>query len=399
MDKRTRKPKVNRSLGWILAAVTAGLALSCADGGGESGGRSVCSLASASPATGDPAGGEQVLLTGSGFVAGMQAVFGTGLSPSVVVLDPNSAMVETPPSAIAAVVDVAVILPSGRTCVLRGGYTYNGPCIGGCPGCALGAVAPAEGPLAGGSTIWILGNGFLAGAEVVFGTQLSPDVTVIDWFEIRAVTPPSPIAGTVDVTVLKPSGTICRLPDGYVYGEGCAVTSVQPNVICPYVPERLTIMGNGFQDGAIVSLGSVTLVRVQVLDPWTIEAYTPEQGIGPVLGASLPVGVTNPDGRTCMLPDAVSWSIPPPTPPCTVAGISPDTGPVAGGQRIVISGTGFAATDRVFFGLFEVAAVTLLPGGALEVISPPADNIGGAFVRVVDTDCSRQPCLDFYTYQ
>lgn len=387
----------------LLMALAAGLALGCSRGGGGDPGRD-CTVDSVSPAIGDPVGAETVTIEGSGFQFGMQVVFGTSLSPSVTVLDSWTATAETPPSPVDAVVDVAVILPSGRTDVLEDGYTYDGPCLqGGCPGCLLWAVLPDEGPLAGGATVSILGAGFVGGEKVVFGTTLSPQVTLISWNEIRAITPPSPIAGWFDVRVLSPaSGSLCTLPDGYGYGAGCALTDVSPLILCSLVQERVTITGSGFQEGAVVEFLSqmqpiMWAQDVTVIDENTIEALTPpppSAGHGP-----MGVQVVNPDGRTCFLPDAVTFEMGPPTPGCGITGIQPIAGSTAGGETVVISGFRLAETDRVLFGADEALSVTLLPTGDLEVITPPSEEPGPVIVYVTDRACSHGCLFQSYTYQ
>lgn len=397
---------MKRFSAYILAVALAGLGVTCGGGSSSDSGGSGCLVTSISPDTGDPFGGEMVTITGVGFGPGMRVVFGTTEGTAVNVLGSTSATVMTPFSPVDLTVDVTVILSTGQTCALKDAFTFNGPCAGGaCPGCLLGVVDPAEGPELGGATVTIVGAGFFPGALVVFGTRLAPDVVLKSSNEIQARTPSSPIPGPVDVSVINPLSTaVCTLEDGYTYGGGCAVSSVSPGLVCPYISETIFVTGNGFQPGAGVHLldngvPALTAAEVRVLSDTQIEFQLPTPIT--VFGVPFDVQVQNPDGLTCFLPDAVTFEVglnPPPD--CSVTGLNPPSGPVAGGTTVIISGTGLVGTDRVFFGLHEATSVTLLPGGELEVVTPPASAPGSAPVNIIDVNCSRL-CLPpgFFTYQ
>jgi len=94
----------------------------------------------------------------------------------------------------------------------------------------IASVSPGSGAPAGGNTVTISGEGFLAGqTSVAFGGTPSPQVTVLNGTTLRAVVPagaalPGPrgksrFAGrTVDVTVSRSPGE-STLVGGYTYGE------------------------------------------------------------------------------------------------------------------------------------------------------------------------------------
>lgn len=65
---------------------------------------------------------------------------------------------------------------------------------------SVSAVEPLLGPVGGGTSLTITGQGFAAGAQVTLGTVAATDVVVVSDSTITVVTPPAE-AGPVDVTV------------------------------------------------------------------------------------------------------------------------------------------------------------------------------------------------------
>jgi len=71
------------------------------------------------------------------------------------------------------------------------------------------AISPAGGTSAGGDTVTITGSGFAGATGVYFGS-VSAVMTVESDTEIVATSPPG--SGTVDVIVVKPTGTSAPSP-------------------------------------------------------------------------------------------------------------------------------------------------------------------------------------------
>lgn len=68
----------------------------------------------------------------------------------------------------------------------------------------LTAMSPTSGPIAGGSSVTLIGAGFLPGATVTFGPNPAITVTVINRTTITVTTPAHIVAGTVSVAVTNP---------------------------------------------------------------------------------------------------------------------------------------------------------------------------------------------------
>ena len=84
------------------------------------------------------------------------------------------------------------------------------------PPVAVTKVAPARGPLAGGTTVTITGTSLYAATGVSFGGTPAASLTVLSDTTVRAVSPPG--TGTVDVTVITPTATSAvSSADRYTY--------------------------------------------------------------------------------------------------------------------------------------------------------------------------------------
>jgi len=98
----------------------------------------------------------------------------------------------------------------------------------------------------------------------------------------------------------------------------------------------VTITGTGFVNGASVTIGGTAATNVTVVNDTSITATTPAGKAG-----QQDVRVTVPNG-SMTLTGGFIYGIPP-----TVATISPVSGPLAGGTKIIITGTGFVSGATV----------------------------------------------------
>ena len=87
-----------------------------------------------------------------------------------------------------------------------------------CEGMCITAIEPAEGPLSGGTSVQILGEGFGLDPQVFFG-NLELDPTVLGAGQLLVISPEVPIAGPVDVKVVNGAEEAVAY-QGFYYGEG-----------------------------------------------------------------------------------------------------------------------------------------------------------------------------------
>lgn len=124
---------------------------------------------------------------------------------------------------------------------------------------AVSSVAPAFGPLGGGTVVQISGQAFVEGPTVTFGGIQATDVSVVSFTTIQATTPPGAGNGAVDVVVTNPDGSQDSLPAAFTYKD------TTPPVITPH------ISGTMGENGWYVS--DVTL-SWDVVDPESAIEYT-----------------------------------------------------------------------------------------------------------------------------
>ena len=84
----------------------------------------------------------------------------------------------------------------------------------------VASLDTTTGPIAGGTSVVITGEGLLPGSSVRFGNNAATEVTHVSISQMRAVTPAAGSAGPVDVVVLTVAGP-ARLHNGFTYqGSG-----------------------------------------------------------------------------------------------------------------------------------------------------------------------------------
>ncbi|HAK94622.1 MAG TPA: hypothetical protein DCM87_06375 [Planctomycetes bacterium] len=173
-------------------------------------------LASVTPASGPLAGGTSVELKGAGFTAAddMTVRFGENVTASVNVVDSETLYCVTPAGAAPGAVAVTITRFEGtETATLADGFTYLPPAS---PP-RIDSIAPASGPVTGGTQVTISGDFFTAaGTEVRIGANLLQNAVVQSATTITGRTPAGQAIGPVDVTVATPHGQAV-LEDGFLY--------------------------------------------------------------------------------------------------------------------------------------------------------------------------------------
>lgn len=160
------------------------------------------------PASGPPAGGTHVTLTGTDLTGATGVTFGG--TPVPFVVQSGTAILAEAPAHAAGSVNVVVTTPSGPSTVGAGNaYTYEAPPT-------VTGLSPTSGPTAGGTHVTITGTGLTGATGVTFGGTPA-GYLVQSATEILAAAP-AHAAGAVDVVVTTPNGTSTTGPDDvYTY--------------------------------------------------------------------------------------------------------------------------------------------------------------------------------------
>ncbi|MFI9631729.1 IPT/TIG domain-containing protein [Nocardia sp. NPDC051929] len=195
------------------------------------------------------------------------------------------------------------------------------------------SLSPTSGPTTGGTNVTITGTGFGGPTTVRFGSTATT-FTLDSATQITAVAPAGSV-GTVQVTVTNSGGTSNGLP--YTYVAVPALNSITPNQGSTAGGTTVTLNGSGFTGATAVTFGSTPATSFTVVSDTQITAVTPA-GTGIV-----PVTVTGPGGTSGAVP--YTYVVVP-----TITSISPTSGPTAGGNSVIITGTGFTGPLTVRFG-------------------------------------------------
>jgi len=232
------------------------------------------SITSVIPAEGDPAGGDPVTITGTGFTAATSVIFGdaeavlTAPGASRSVVDSDTQITAIAPPHDEGTVSVMVRTGFGDTVTLPDSYTYRKRPF-------VFFMSPAAAPADGGGAVIINGNRFTGATSVNFGDVSVPcggACQVLSDAQI-AVAVPAHALGSVTVTVTTPVGTsIPGFPIGSAttfafYGEG----KFRPTDACDQADGKCTsdVMAN-LPDGTVLSVGANgSDPAVKVYDPST----------------------------------------------------------------------------------------------------------------------------------
>lgn len=243
------------------------------------------------PLTGTVDGGTEVTITGTGFTGATSVTFDGSPATSVSV-DSDTQISATTPAHAAGPVAVAVSTPAG-TSTVPGLFTYL---PGAAPEPVVLLVAPATGPVTGGTSVTITGTGFSGATAVSFGGTAATSFAVDSDLQITATTP-AHAAGIVDVAVTTPAGT-STVPGLFTYNplpSPPLVVLVTPPIGSPAGGTSVTITGTGFTGATAVSFGGTAATSFDVVTDTQITAVTPAHALGPVL-----VSVTTPGGTSAV---------------------------------------------------------------------------------------------------
>jgi len=190
------------------------------------------------PRSGTVAGGTEVTIKGAHLAEASAVHFDAAAATDVVEVS-ASELTATTPAHAEGTVDVTVTTPSGTTAISSvDEFEYvRLPVVEG--------VAPAEGPIAGGTSVSITGHDLGGASAVTFGGTAATSFTVSSDGEISA-TAPAHAEGRVDVSVTTPAGTSNLEPaDGFTYVA--APGNISPPAISGYPMEGRTLSAS---DGA-----------------------------------------------------------------------------------------------------------------------------------------------------
>ena len=319
-------------------------------------------ISSISPATGSTAGGSQVTVTGAGFSTVTHVKFGTTTAQSYTVRSATQ-IVATAPAHAAGTVGISVTTAVGTTpTTVHDIYKYVIPVP------VVSAVSPASGPSAGGTTVTVSGSGLAGATTVFFGAAKGSTISVnAGGTQLTVKSPPGTSGSAVNVRVVTAGGESNAVPaDLFTYGP--ILTSISPFVGSTLGSTQVTITGAGFSTVTHVKFGTTTAASFSVKSATQLVAVSPAHAAGTVA-----ISVTTAAGTTpATSADTFKFVIPVPV----VAGVSPSSGPAAGGTTVTVSGSGLAGATTISFGASKGRTISCNAGGTQCTVKTPSGTAG-----------------------
>jgi hypothetical protein len=248
------------------------------------------------------------------------------------------------------------------------------------PSFAEPAIAPALGPVGGGTPVTLFGAGFKGGARVFFSGAEASAVDVNDaGTQITAVTPPGTLRVELNPATLvvqnPPEGgepLVATLPEAFVYAPAAPeIIQLSPESTAVNNTALVEIRGAGFTDffGPIeVDFGDQPGTNVQLVSATQLLVTSPANAA--LESVAVTVRLQAPGGPVeTTLPTAFSWITALDDPPTTAA-ISPTSGPENAANVVTVTGADFADGARVLFGGVPAASVTFVDPGELTAVTP-----------------------------
>lgn len=330
-------------------------------------------LSSVSPSGGALTGTTLITVSGSGFTSGLAATLGSSCG-SVNILS-GTQFTCTTTTHSAAVVSLSVTDSYGQVVSLPNVYTYEAAPT-------VTSISPSTGAVGGGTSVTIAGTGFIDPTVSIGGSNcgaLLSSATQI------TCTTTGHSAQMVNVVVTNSDNQFGTESNAFSYQGGPTISSVSPVGGALGGGTTLTITGTGFASGATVALGSANC-NVSSTSSTQIVCATSSSSAGAVN-----VKVTNPDSQTAALNGGYTYEAAP-----NVTAVSPSAGPLAGGNIVTLTGTGFLPSAQVYVGGTSCGSV-LTSATSINCVVP-SHATGSVNIQVTNTDGQTTTVNSAYTY-
>jgi len=255
------------------------------------------------------------------------------------------------------------------------------------PAPVVSEVNANKGLTAGGETVTIKGQNFLADAKVYFGSKLAT-ISSVSSNEIIVTAPSGTQGTTVDVKVLNSDGQFAT--GQYSYYDVPTITSVTPAEGEMVGGNQIAIVGTNFLKGAIVYINDKE-ASTYFSSSGKLTAKVPASETS----GSVSVKVVNPDGTEAILTDGYTYLAPP---VIQLTSLSKTSGKLAGGEAILLTGQSFDPNVKVYFGEQEVPVDYYSNSSTIRVIVPAGVTPGFITVKVENPDGAYSELVNAYEY-
>ncbi len=249
-------------------------------------------ISGAAPNSGPTSGGTTVTVSGAGFMRESAVAVDGNTALDVMFVDDHTLTFRTPPGFPGAAA-LSIVNPGGISATLDNAFSYVGSAS---PAPQVQAVLPASGPVAGGTAVSIIGQGFLRGLGAGVGSNALSNLEIHSTTHVTGIVPAGN-PGAFDVTVTNRDGQTSSKTYGFIYIDPSA-PAPQFDTIAPTAGPStggtdVVLSGQFLQPGARVLVGRYPLSRVEFISSREIRGQTTAGSAG-----EFAVRIWNPDGKT-----------------------------------------------------------------------------------------------------
>ncbi|MBU5349293.1 IPT/TIG domain-containing protein [Paenibacillus lautus] len=329
------------------------------------------------PASGVMTGGNTIYVDGTGFQPNAKVYF-DGSEVSKVVFSSSSRLSVTAPVwPTPGKVAITVTNPDLQSVTLADAYEYLTPPPP--PGPAISTVLPAKGPFLGGNRVYVDGQNFANGAQVYFNDQAIA-TTFVTTSRLSIVAPEATNQGYVTVKVVNPDSQYAEKANGYLYEAPIVIpapiiTSVTPNTGTKSGNYLMTINGDNFQKGAVVTIGSTQLNLYAYVNTTQVRVMVPSTSTA----GTVDVTITNPDGQSATLTGGFTYE----EPKISISKLIPGNGPLAGGTSVYVDGANYDPGMTVTFN-GQPISFTYVSNARIRIITPAGTSQGSVPIELTN---------------
>ncbi len=341
------------------------------------------SISAVVPASGSTGGGNNITVSGTNFLSGIQIFVGGLPCTDTTRVSSTQLVCQVPRHEAAGSVDVRVLNTDGQSGTSP--YTYIL-----FPAPHLTSISPDHGTSNGGTAVTAVGTGFTSGVRITLDGEDASNVVLASDTSLTFATK-SHIAGAVEVAVINSDGQQHALSNAFTFILPPNVGSVSPSSGSTSGGQSLTITGNDFKDGATVQLGSKSCTPVLFDSASQLRCTSPSQ----TDEGSYTITVVNPDGQSSSKTGLFTYVFPPPS----LTSLSVSEGALVGGTSVDLNGGGFRSPVSVKFGNKSVSNVTFVDSTKVTIITPSQEVAGGVDVELTNGDGQKRSLTSAFTYK
>ncbi|MCM3208584.1 IPT/TIG domain-containing protein [Paenibacillus illinoisensis] len=357
-------------------------------------------LTGVAPGEGYTTGNDTVTLTGKLFEKSSKVYFGDVEAQGFVYYSQDKITVKSPVWSQEATVDVKVVNTDGTESVLSQAFKYISPPPPNAP--SITSINPSNGPLAGGTVVYIDGKDIVAGAKVLWG-NVELNATLVTPTRLKIVTPTWTTPETISVSVVNPDLQIGKMDNAFTYDAPPKLPAPTLKSVSPSngpLVGKTTIYVDGTNFNANTKLffiidGQEVDLNASYVNASRMKASTPA-GVAP---GAVDLKVLNPDDQSAVMPSAFTYDAPPVYPDPVITSISPNVGNMRGGYVIDIYGTDFQRDAVVMFGSTPLTLAAYMNSSNVRVKVPAAIATGKVDITLTNPDGKTSTLVGGFEYQ